>query len=223
MSSPPARGSSRDGGEHLRRGSVVPASAGIVRTRGPQRRCPRRRPRQRGDRPVTLHFQTRTTESSPPARGSSRPGGEHLRRGSVVPASAGIVRSRTVRAATCGSRPRQRGDRPRVYEYFDDGILSSPPARGSSSAPRPAVMASRVVPASAGIVRSAGPRYSVAPRRPRQRGDRPRTRGTVNGSGSSSPPARGSSIGWHLLTNSRGVVPASAGIVRCTGSAPPGC
>ena len=103
-----------------------------------------------------------------------------------------------------------------MRQYYGWFSRSSPPARGSSPFAAGEFGSEEVVPASAGIVRTAPASPGFGERRPRQRGDRPPPRRGLPGAALSSPPARGSSpnvsacrAAWSLSR----VVPASAGIV----------
>ena len=129
-SSPPARGSSDAPALVAQWHLVVPASAGIVRPRGPTPPRIRRRPRQRGDRPSTSSAGSAPPASSPPARGSSERDRATRARITVVPASAGIVPWASARDHSQGGRPRQRGDRPRLKSLHRTMARSSPPAPG---------------------------------------------------------------------------------------------
>ncbi len=212
-SSPPARGSSNTRGAGRHPGPVLPARAGIVlhasdllhRLLGP--------PRPRGDRPAISAPTRSRYRSSPPARGSS---GRAWRRPAyrpVLPARAGIVRCSGSPDSGPPRPPRPRGDCPRLSQ----GVLafdgSSPPARGSSRDSARAAANDAVLPARAGIVRSAGTPRSLRIGPPRPRGDRPARWAAVSIDGESSPPARGSSSRPGPPDAPRRVLPARAGIV----------
>ncbi|SBW22916.1 hypothetical protein FDG2_3305 [Candidatus Protofrankia californiensis] len=150
-SSPPARGSSNSGSNPQSGVAVVPARAGIFRQRRARVAAQRRRPRPRGDLPDQVGAWANVTPSSPPARGSS-PGHGHLPgRPSVVPARAGIFLQRSGARSFSSSRPRPRGDLPMLDRAREAGLLSSPPARGSSDGPGESPRQGPVVPARAGI------------------------------------------------------------------------
>ena len=185
QSSPPARGSSARTCPHRSRSGVLPARAGIVLGRAGDRRPARGPPRPRGDRPSAVKASRSVSVSSPPARGSS--GQVVGRRGcdAVLPAHAGIVRSRRPCPARPTGPPRPRGDRPNRYDGDSWAWTSSPPARGSSPP--------GLCPARAGIVRCRRAVLAPVDRPPRPRGDRPRPPGPSPPSKQSSPPARRSS------------------------------
>ncbi len=193
LSSPHARGSSRPiqaGRRHCR---VVPARAGIF----PRvfRETTRRsgRPRTRGDLPAAAPTSSTAARSSPHARGSSHPFFEQHQAAIVVPARAGIFPSARRGRAPPSRRPRTRGDLPPRMVVSSPESVSSPHARGSSRPWLPPVTAGRVVPARAGIFPT-GDRWTARDgRRPRTRGDLPRTSVLWACQAKSSPHARGSS------------------------------
>ncbi len=134
-SSPPARGSSYEGGDHGPRQGVLPARAGIVRERHLVSRVVHGPPRPRGDRPSIRDAMTQAWESSPPARGSSVRGADDSCRVVVLPARAGIVLCGPCPHAPGRCPPRPRGDRPEIQAIPGLRNPSSPPARGSSLHP----------------------------------------------------------------------------------------
>ncbi|CAJ59121.1 hypothetical protein FRAAL0446 [Frankia alni ACN14a] len=99
-------------------------------------------------------------------------------------------------------------------------IRSSPPARGSSGRVRGSDPRRRVVPARAGIFLIAAPIVVTLDRRPRPRGDLPRTISDAIGAVLSSPPARGSSPALGAAPDAVPVVPARAGIFPSCPSPP---
>ncbi|ABD09421.1 hypothetical protein Francci3_0027 [Frankia casuarinae] len=191
-SSPHARGSSAHGVATPHRPAVVPARAGIFRTRLRRSETRSCRPRTRGDLPPGPARPRGRDESSPHARGSSLPIDPQLGILDVVPARAGIFLAQTWADDQRNRRPRTRGDLPSSLIPPPTSRRSSPHARGSSPEVFEKVEASRVVPARAGIF-LAGPSGAATP-------------------GRSSPHARGSSPVVADRAQLRGVVPARAGI-----------
>ncbi len=191
-SSPPARGSSHLQDPIAAVVEVVPARAGIFR----DRRCfiahRSRRPRPRGDLPHVYGVRTPAPESSPPARGSSGEPRQHDAPEDVVPARAGIFLDRAERGRGQGSRPRPRGDLPRVILPGTRWYTSSPPARGSSTVGATLLTALQVVPARAGIFPASRDHCERGRGRPRPRGDLPSGIGSSHSTSRSSPHARGS-------------------------------
>ncbi len=216
LSSPPTRGSSI----HLDIASgakaVVPARAGIFRP--PERAARRRsrRPRPRGDLPVGIQVRHTGHGSSPPARGSSHPERHELGRHPVVPARAGIFPGRPWTTHAPPSRPRTRGDLPRLGFLAGGMGASSPPARGSSPSQLLNCSPQGVVPARAGIFPAHRSSRSARVGRPRPRGDLPWAIGEASDRPTSSPPARGSSRALRIVVAAHIVVPARAGIFRKT-------
>jgi len=152
------------------------------------------------------------TRSSPPARGSSLLTTSVRVARPVVPARAGIFPERSRNDPRVIGRPRPRGDLPRSRQRREQREPSSPPARGSSGIVSPKSAGGSVVPARAGIFPRAGVSRTPSGRRPRPRGDLPEWGRPRDGSGSSSPPARGSSRVGQAARWVRLVVPARAGI-----------
>ena len=94
QSSPPARGCSGGPLDARMYGFVVPASAGVFRIRVAALAPTVRRPRQRGGVPRCCARCGARGGSSPPARGCSRIATTYHAHKNVVPASAGVFRSR---------------------------------------------------------------------------------------------------------------------------------
>ncbi len=211
-SSPPARGSSRCSRDQRKAVGVVPARAGIFRVPCVVPRGSPRRPRPRGDLPRWRSGRPGPAGSSPPARGSSLRAGADCRGLLVVPARAGIFRQSTTDGHDPSRRPRPRGDLPGERFSIWGPRWSSPPARGSSYHSAQLAVLDDVVPARAGIFRSRPAADLALASRPRPRGDLPAAPSTVPSGWSSSPPARGSSVGWPDARRWRVVVPARAGI-----------
>ena len=211
--SPPARGWSRREPRRRARCRVLPASAGMVPTSEGDCVMPLCAPRQRGDGPSPILNRYARVACSPPARGWSRSRltAEPMR--SVLPASAGMVPTRTPSACSMPCAPRQRGDGPLAVQDAVTPTKCSPPARGWSSISGARSITRPVLPASAGMVPEPAAATSSPPRAPRQRGDGPKqVRDELLPVGCS-PPARGWSGPRSEPRGSRCVLPASAGMV----------
>ncbi len=213
-SSPPARGSSLRRDWHQAGTAVVPARAGIFLSALCSAPHWRSRPRPRGDLPSARLRSPSRCRSSPPARGSSRVPARVADRRMVVPARAGIFPSRPAGRSSRVRRPRPRGDLPIVSRFLSTFRGSSPPARGSSPTTLRGSDTGVVVPARAGIFHRRPRDRFPATGRPRPRGDLPWWRPAWTISGTSSPPARGSSCRVVPSSVVADVVPARAGIFR---------
>ena len=214
-SSPPARGCSHRMPPTRGQLLVVPARAGVLLLAGGDRRTSSSRPRPRGGAPRRRRMRAALQESSPPARGCSRPGRGPDTALRVVPARAGVLR-RACRRRSCPGvvparagvlrgllpgpmhrprRPRPRGGAPGPRALLGVVRRSSPPARGCSRS------CSRVTAAAAGRPRPRGgaPEFTTAGRR--RSCSRPRPRGGA-------PEFGRRSASWSA------VVPAHAGVLR---------
>ena len=152
--------------------------------------------------------------SSPLARGSSGlqprvPG--PLR---VVPARAGVIPTSGALRRALSCRPRPRGGHPGSPLATYEPWVSSPPARGSSGGREQRDHQQAVVPARAGVIRTAGSSTPSTGRRPRPRGGHPCAWQEWCVATGSSPPARGSSVEGSCGSAGRLVVPARAGVIR---------
>src|SRR5690606_9767568 len=128
-----------DGGRR-RGGWVQPASSTRPpRCRGacphaqPERQPVERPPRRRGCVPTCPEFVMATIESSPPTRGCSGSRSPRPRRSPVLPAEAGVFRSRGRSRRPSACPPRRRGGLPAEPRPAGPLILSSPPTRGCSA------------------------------------------------------------------------------------------
>ncbi len=220
-SSPHARGSSRPQAAASSSSAVVPARAGIFRFSADLNRCGSSRPRTRGDLPRHTSRNFSISRSSPHARGSSESFARHEVHAVVVPARAGIFPSTTNGCRRRAGRPRTRGDLPRRATACPSRRPSSPHARGSSHGRAESMERSRVVPARAGIFPRSPTGLTPSLRRPRTRGDLPRSAVMPTAGSASSPHARGSSAECVAGEFPHLVVPARAGIFPsrgCSGS-----
>ena len=209
-----ARGSSHRVELGPRGHGVVPARAGIFRTRRTHPKSRPRRRRTRGDLPGPQKLTAQGWASSPHARESSWLVCEDELSENVLPARAGIFHARAAAGRVLIRRPRTRGNLPGAALFIRISGKSSPHARGSSSSRRRGHRAGRVVPARAGIFHGRGRLGRHLRRRPRTRGDLPQFRRCWIVSASSSPHARESSCRAVSSDRRVGVVPACAGIFR---------
>ena len=177
---------------------VVPAPAGVVRTRSALSSSSVRRPRTRGVVRVRCPRRLERSTSSPHPRGWSVEVSGGLLRRRVVPAPAGVVRATEASRITTACRPRTRGGGPYAGTEETTPYASSPHPRGWSAR-----------------VAAEDPRPG---RRPRTRGGGPYT--PVNGGAprASSPHPRGWSLQRRRYLRGAVVVPAPAGVVRSPNS-----
>ena len=131
--------------------------------------------------------------SSPRERGSSPNPLESRDVLGVVPARAGVIRSRLTSRATSPGRPRASGGHPAGLTTAEILDGSSPRERGSSVAAYRELEEAMVVPARAGVIPgSSGPRIRRR-RRPRASGGHPDMSADYCRLAGSSPRERGSS------------------------------
>ena len=213
MSSPHARGSSHLDLDGLVLYAVVPARAGVIRTRRPGRRPRACRPRTRGGHPHSKTEAPRTKESSPHARGSSVIGAWFAGSLLVVPARAGVIQSCSARILLSARRPRTRGGHPTPQSSRARSRRSSPHARGSSLGGECPRRVRGVVPARAGVIPTRRVPGACPGCRPRTRGGHPGVHNRAIVPPPSSPHARGSSAGGVGVKKSILVVPARAGVI----------
>ncbi len=192
-SSPHTRGSSSDRGRRNGYGRVVPAHAGVIPF--PLFCCRRRmsRPRTRGGHPRSYRCSTGQAGSSPHTRGSSPCPGPRCGRWTVVPAHAGVIRSRWTARWWRWCRPRTRGGHPVQRSEELRQVASSPHTRGSSSFDDLGRHPDAVVPAHAGVIPSKMLSGESPHRRPRTRGGHPQAQRGPPHHHRSSPHTRGSS------------------------------
>ena len=213
-SSPRERGSSAAPGDPRRRAGVVPARAGVIRRDRTGRGRHDRRPRASGGHPSVRAYPRRVVPSSPRERGSSAFDRGRGQRAGVVPARAGVIRTRHGGWATPTSRPRASGGHPRSTSRSGAASMSSPRERGSSVivSLRDAIV--EVVPARAGVIRAYGHTHGALCRRPRASGGHPHLIAGGASVPESSPRERGSSGLGMETGRHRRFVPARAGVIR---------
>ncbi len=172
-SSPPTRGCSARPDTRSARVPVLPADAGVFRPACTARCASAGPPRRRGGVPQASWHIAPGDASSPPTRGCSG----HLRAeaapAGVLPADAGVFRSRTMSSTSSGSPPRRRGGVPKLGRNAVRGAESSPPTRGCSGRFEITRIAAAVLPADAGVFRDRSGPGSGALRPPRRRGGVP--------------------------------------------------
>ena len=170
------------------------------------------RPRTRGGLPPWCTWSMMSSGSSPHPRGSSSASPGARTAGPVVPAPAGVFRSRRASRACSRGRPRTRGGLPCLSDGGLCDAVSSPHPRGSSDSGRPRPRRARVVPAPAGVFPGSPPARSGPPGRPRTRGGLPKAREEALAALESSPHPRGSSRPDGADRSPELVVPAPAGV-----------
>ena len=216
-SSPRRRGSSvlrlRDGGAGL----VLPAQAGVFRGPTSARATRGGPPRAGGGLPYSGLWGAREAESSPRRRGSSAVRDRRVELDRVLPAQAGVFRRRSPRRRGGGRPPRAGGGLPPRRDLGDLTELSSPRRRGSSDAPRDLRDRPAVLPAQAGVFRSAAPAGTSLGRPPRAGGGLPAGLDSSPASRVSSPRRRGSSEAHRRRRAAPEVLPAQAGVFRSPG------
>ena len=215
-SSPRTRGCSAPEGAHTGDRPVVPAHAGVFPTGQSGARGCAGRPRARGGVPRRKAAAKQVEESSPRTRGCSRRTCGRRGSGNVVPAHAGVFRSRSPCGPQCGGRPRARGGVPTEWLVWDGRWVSSPRTRGCSEMTSYAASAVLVVPAHAGVFRTAPDGTPSLTCRPRARGGVPVPSGSRVSCARSSPRTRGCSQREDRRSVGGQVVPAHAGVFRCT-------
>ncbi len=136
---------------------------------------------------------------------------------SVLPADAGVFRSRCSSGPPSVGPPRRRGGVPVGIAPCSVVVTSSPPTRGCSAAARRLSALVLVLPADAGVFRPHRRRPDRRRRPPRRCGGVPDGDTSVIGRAESSPPTRGCSavlVGDHCGCY---VIPADAGVFRAGG------
>ena len=212
LSTPHARGSTfrllpPSGQEY-----VYPACAGIHPRLRPPIRLLHRLPRMRGDPPLAGCSPSRTSASTPHARGSTLNCLSFAIRSFVYPACAGIHRFDRERELTRYRLPRMRGDPPQEGAGKTYCRRSTPHARGSTRLFSKEAEAGRVYPACAGIHLCLHILSSIPHGLPRMRGDPPRGSLSRSGARVSTPHARGSTLRSVGTLPDNSVYPACAGI-----------
>ncbi len=191
-STPHARGSTCKPHAHRPPKLVYPACAGIhLRSSSSSVRY-LSLPRMRGDPPLAGCSPSRTSASTPHARGSTLNCLSFAIRSFVYPACAGIHRFDRERELTRYRLPRMRGDPPQEGAGKTYCRRSTPHARGSTRLFSKEAEAGRVYPACAGIHLCLHILSSIPHGLPRMRGDPPRGSLSRSGARVSTPHARGS-------------------------------
>ena len=213
-SSPRERGSSFQAAQPGLHGAVVPARAGVIRSRRDSRPPTARRPRASGGHPRHDYSSTMDARSSPRERGSSQPLLRDQRCHSVVPARAGVIPTYAITGGAVTGRPRASGGHPAGRPGGFKVAASSPRERGSSLQRSRGLPRDHVVPARAGVIRIMRTSLAPKPSRPRASGGHPQYDDPSYRSQESSPRERGSSRPGGPPPRRMTVVPARAGVIR---------
>ncbi len=209
--SPPTRGCSGGAREHRALARVLPADAGVFRSRRGKTAGRNSAPRRRGGVPGKDVVRGLLNGCSPPTRGCSA-GAEHEGgEGAVLPADAGVFRCCHPGTFSRGSAPRRRGGVPKGPALNAVRRRCSPPTRGCSAALRCTVRTVTVLPTDAGVFRSSRRWRRSAPGAPRRRGGVPIDSTEILEAQWCSPPTRGCSAAGLEGAGSFGVLPADAG------------
>ncbi len=215
-SPPRPRGCSSGDAERRRGRGVAPAPAGMLPRCSPAAGPHSSRPRARGDAPLPQTASESTYASPPRPRGCSQDRDDGLRVRTVAPAPAGMLPAAVRRAGQGVRRPRARGDAPLGGTATMARVESPPRPRGCSPRADAGLQVVAVAPAPAGML---PPRTRSPPntsRRPRARGDAPRTAPSTESYSGSPPRPRGCSPGHALPSAARPVAPAPARGVAST-------
>ncbi len=193
---------------------VLPARAGVVRSRRATRSRAPSSPRASGGGPAPTLVAAGVDPFSPRERGWSD-GADARRAGaSVLPARAGVVRSDR-RPSACGPRsPRASGGGPHYAHLRPDRAAFSPRERGWSGHQVAVEVVDGVLPARAGVVRITRPRCRWWVGSPRASGGGPDHASTLQMVGGFSPRERGWSGTTRRCPRQQPVLPARAGVVR---------
>jgi hypothetical protein len=197
-----------------------PQHVSSPRTRGCSAKPPRSRkasagrPRARGAVPRGHVLAIGWTASSPRTRGCSFAGRVPAPGGPVVPAHAGLFPGRHGSAPPWSCRPRARGAVPRSIHRRGGRLASSRRTRGCSHPGQHPVIPHPVVPAHAGLFRTAWRKSSRSGSRPRARGAVPIMYLMRASRDASSPRTRGCSHVTAPTGDQVSVVPAHAGLFQ---------
>ena len=223
----PNRPTSSGGSSPRRRGSavpddagapacgVLPAQAGVSRPAASPTSSRRGPPRAGGGQPLRPMLDALEPLSSPRRRGSAVSRCRVEPQDEVLPAQAGVSRSRRRRSGTCP--PRAGGGQPSSTQSWALVCWSSPRRRGSAERRQRCDGRRQVLPAQAGVSRpiSHSPNRAVSP--PRAGGGQPAAKRAEKERERSSPRRRGSAGNTNDDGGAEGVLPAQAGVSR-----PPG-
>ena len=218
-SSPLARGLLHDGLHNGPNTRIIPARAGFTSVLYLAASVYADHPRSRGVYPATSYHYDSAGGSSPLARGLLTQNSEITKIYGIIPARAGFTIPLTQSVSATRDHPRSRGVYLWYYAVDDDGMGSSPLARGLHMSPAGVISEARIIPARAGFTRSR-PELSSRPR------DHPRSRGVYKGGlarwhagAGSSPLARGLRVVLRPIPELQRIIPARAGFTtgtRCT-------
>ena len=172
-------------------GRIIPARAGFTRGGGSPTRWGRDHPRSRG---VYDHAGTDARAargSSPLARGLRRVEAQQEEQRGIIPARAGFTTRRLGTSSPTPDHPRSRGvyGCTRMADYTIEG--SSPLARGLLKGLHVPTLRGRIIPARAGFTSWIREMSAARSDHPRSRGVYTSAAGRVDGTGGSSPLARG--------------------------------
>ena len=132
VSTPHARGSTRESFSSTERGDVYPACAGIHPRCSTLCALTTRLPRMRGDPPQWGYKKNDSVRSTPHARGSTSTTSDLLNSNVVYPACAGIHPTPKTTGFSPPGLPRMRGDPPESMASVSATYMSTPHARGST-------------------------------------------------------------------------------------------
>ncbi len=193
---------------------VGPAPAGMLRPAGRGGSQATSRPRTRGDAPLTARGPAPETGSAPHPRGCSQGTTGPAARAGVGPAPAGMLRRTRSAPAARRGRPRTRGDASHDGSHLTVDGMSAQHPRGCPYGSGTAAGAPAVGPARAGMLLPSSWRRRGRTRRPRTRGDAPRSADLISTRSRSAPHARGCSLPRSLTAVTQRVGPARAGMFR---------
>ena len=190
---------------------IIPARAGFTREDPLQRRGQRDHPRSRGVYASRRRTATRSSGSSPLARGLLYCGDlAHARRG-IIPARAGFTSRKFLKPLRWRDHPRSRG----VYSTIQTArawqMGSSPLARGLHGQRVRVLGFARIIPARAGFTLPIPAPPGSPPDHPRSRGVYSRVMVAATRRMGSSPLARGLRTAASLDRDLPGIIPVRAG------------
>ena len=168
-------------------------------------------PRSRGEHGFYHRIHSRVVGSSPLARGTWPADSCVLPSIRLIPARAGNIRILRGRGRCSSAHPRSRGEHAarRVSSLGTPG--SSPLARGTSKKRRLPAVTPRLIPARAGNMEVVQTEVVLAPAHPRSRGEHAHMKTRYAPGFGSSPLARGTFMGFLMMTARPRLIPARAG------------
>ena len=214
---------SSSGSSPLARGTLLPAPASRPLGRFIPARAGNTRPRQPSPPPAPVHPRSRGEHSGAATMAGSRIGSSPLARGTparsrrvgiarrFIPARAGNTRRRRRAERRAAVHPRSRGEHSAGAGVAVAVSGSSPLARGTRCAGLRSGDRTRFIPARAGNTSGAASRSVSLPVHPRSRGEHAPGAGGIEGTGGSSPLARGTRTLLGMRRKSRRFIPARAG------------